>query len=65
MTEGDAAWRGLGDRRWSGRPFLARALGVAKVGTRAVLREKFKKWEFPGWEMSNWLLSVEGLGVGF
>uniref|UniRef100_A0AC11E0I5 Uncharacterized protein n=1 Tax=Ovis aries TaxID=9940 RepID=A0AC11E0I5_SHEEP len=27
--------------------------------------EKFEKWEFPGWETSNWLPSVEGLGVGF
>ena len=37
MTEADTAWCGLGDRTWSGRPFLARALGVAKVGTRVVL----------------------------
>ena len=28
-------------------------------------RGKFEKWEFPGWETSNWLPSVEGLGVGF
>ena len=27
--------------------------------------EKFEKQEFPGWETSNWLPSVEGLGVGF
>ena len=32
---------------------------------RVFLRKKFEKREFPGWEMSNWLLSVEGLGVGF
>ncbi len=27
--------------------------------------EKFEKREFLGWETSNWLPSVEGLGVGF
>ena len=32
---------------------------------RIFSREKFEKREFPGWEMSNWLPSVEGLGVGF
>ena len=32
---------------------------------RVFSREKFEKQEFPGWETSNWLLSVEGLGVGF
>ena len=32
---------------------------------RVFLREKFKKWEFPGWEMSDRLSSVEGLSVGF
>ena len=32
---------------------------------RAFLHEKFEKWLFLGWEMSNWLPSVEGLGVGF
>lgn len=44
MTEADAVWRGLGDRRWSGRPFLARALGVAKAGTRAVLSVLLCEW---------------------
>ena len=32
---------------------------------RVFSREKFEKQEFPGWERSNWLPSVEGLGVGF
>ena len=32
---------------------------------RVFSREKLEKREFPGWEMSNWLPSVEGLGVGF
>ena len=32
---------------------------------RVFSREKFEKREFPGWETSNWLPSVEGLGVGF
>ena len=32
---------------------------------RVFSREKFEKQEFPGWEMSDWLPSVEGLGVGF
>ena len=32
---------------------------------RVFLREKFEKREFQGWETSNWLPSVEGLGVGF
>ena len=32
---------------------------------RVFSREKIEKREFPGWETSNWLPSVEGLGVGF
>ena len=32
---------------------------------RVFLHEKFENQEFPGWETSNWLPSVEGLGVGF
>ena len=32
---------------------------------RVFSREKFEQREFPGWETSNWLPSVEGLGVGF
>lgn len=28
---------GLGDGGWSGRPSMARGLGVAKAGTRVVL----------------------------
>ena len=32
---------------------------------RVFSREKFEKRGFLGWEMSNWLPSVEGLGVGF
>ena len=32
---------------------------------RVFSNEEFEKREFLGWEMSNWLPSVEGLGVGF
>ena len=32
---------------------------------RVFSREKFEKPELRGWETSNWLPSVEGLGVGF
>ena len=32
---------------------------------RVFSHEKFEKREFLGWETSNWLHSVEGLGVGF
>ena len=43
--------------------------GAPNCGLHCLYRvfslEKFKKWEFLGWETSNWLPSVEGLGVGF
>ena len=38
---------------------------VLHCSYRVFSREKFEKREFPGWETSNWLPSVEGLGVGF
>ena len=36
-----------------------------RVFSNEKLKKKKKKREFPGWETSNWLPSVEGLGVGF
>ena len=47
-------------RLWGGAP----SSGLQCL-YRVFSQEKFEKWEFPGWEMSNWLPSVEGLGVGF
>ena len=47
-------------RLWGGAP----SSGLQCL-YRVLLQEKFEKREFPGWEMSNWLPSVEGLGVGF
>ena len=49
--------------RHSGYGEEPRALGYNAY--RVFSQEKFEKREFPGWEMSNWLPSVEGLGVGF